>query len=201
MKKYFNKIHYSENLKLQDKLFKSILAVFSMPYFAGVSLRNFLYSKNILKKVKLPAYVISVGNLTTGGTGKTPITIEIAKYIKDKFHKKVAVLSRGYGGKLSGNEVNVVSDGKNILLSPYRAGEEPWLIASKLNGVVVLTGKDRAKLGKYAIKNFGAEILILDDGFQHIKLERDLNILVVDAHKKFGNGMLLPSGPLREPVT
>lgn len=198
MKKYFNKIHYSKNLDFKDKLFKSILAFFSVCYLIGVSLKNFLYSKNILKKVKLSAYVISVGNLTTGGTGKTPITIEIAKYIKDKSHKKVAVLSRGYGGKLSGNEVNVVSDGENILLSPYLAGEEPYLIASKLKGVIVLTGKNRVKLGEYAINNFGAEVLILDDGFQHIKLARDLDILVIDSHKKFGNGMLLPAGPLRE---
>ncbi|EKE02942.1 MAG: hypothetical protein ACD_20C00302G0003 [uncultured bacterium] len=198
MKKYLNKIHYSESLNPQQKAIKGLLSVLSLGYQIGSVTRNLLYSKNILKKTKLPAYVISIGNLTTGGTGKTPLTIEIANYIKNHLNKNVAILSHGYGGQLSTKEINIISDGENIYHTPHLAGDEPYLMATKLNNIPVITGKSRIKSGQYAINNFNAEVLILDDGFQHIKLERDLNILVIDSNKKFGNSLLLPAGPLRE---
>jgi len=201
MKQYFNKIHYPDKRSFKNIICESFLSIFSLPYYAGSSLRNFLYRVNYLKKTKLPAYVISIGNLTTGGTGKTPLTAEIAKYIRDKCHKKVAILSRGYGGKLSVRDVNIISDGKNIYSTAHLAGDEPYWMASNLDDIIVLTGKNRIDTGKYAIEKLGAEVLILDDGFQHIKLERDLNILVVDVNKKFGNRKMLPAGPLREPLS
>lgn len=201
MKQYFNKIHYPDQKSFQNTLYENFLSIFSLPYYAGSSLRNFLYRINYLKKTKLPAYVISIGNLTTGGTGKTPLTAEIAKYVRDKCRKKVAILSRGYGGQLSGRDVNIVSDGKNIYSTAHMAGDEPYWMASNLDNIMVLTGQSRIDTGTYAIEKLGAEVLILDDGFQHIKLERDLNILVIDANKKFGNGKVLPAGPLREPIS
>jgi len=201
MKQYFNKIHYSDQKSLPDKIFENFLSIFSFPYYIGSSLRNFLFKINYLKKTKLPAYVISIGNLTTGGTGKTPLTAEIAKYIMDKYSKNVAVLSRGYGGQLSAKDVNIISDGKNIYSTAHLAGDEPYWMASNLDNIIVLTGQNRTKTGMYAIENLDADVLILDDGFQHIKLERDLNILVIDANKKFGNGKILPAGPLRESIS
>lgn len=201
MKQYFNKIHYSKQKGLSETIFESFLSIFSVPYYIGSTIRNYLYKNNYLKKTKLPAYVISIGNLTTGGTGKTPITAEIAKHIRDKHNKNIAILSRGYGGQLSDKDVNIISDGKNIYSTAHLAGDEPYWMASNLDNIVVLTGQNRIKTGTYAIENLEAQVLILDDGFQHIKLERDLNILIVDANKKFGNGKLLPAGPLRESIS
>lgn len=166
-----------------------------------MNIRNLLYEKGLIKKSKLSAYVISIGNLTTGGTGKTPITSEIANYIKEKYHKKVAVLSRGYGGQLSVKEVNIVSNGNNILSTAYLAGDEPYWIAANSKGIPVITGKNRIKTGQYAIDDFEAEVIVLDDGFGYVKLQRDLNILVIDCKKRFGNDLLLPAGPLREPLS
>ncbi len=200
MKTLFNKIHYSNSLSFIENLFKSVLLPFSFLYLTAAHIRNFLYKTNILKKTTLPVKVISVGNLTTGGTGKTPVIIELARYLKERTNKRVAVLSHGYGGKLYKKGVNVVSDGKNILLSPELAGDEACIIAENLKYVPVICGKDRIKTGKYAVKEFGVEILLLDDGFQHIRLNRNLNLLLIDCSLLFGNGLVLPAGPLREPL-
>jgi len=107
-------------------------------------------------------------------------------------------LSRGYKGSAS-QKVNVVSDSEQIMLSPDEAGDEPFLLAEKLPGVPVLTGKDRGLLGEYAQREFAAEVVILDDGFQHLKLQRNLDIVLLDGQNPLGNGFLLPRGPLREP--
>jgi tetraacyldisaccharide 4'-kinase len=112
--------------------------------------------------------------------------------------KRVGVLSRGYRGATSG-AANVVSDGVKVRLGPGEAGDEPFLIAEKLPGIVVLTGKDRGLAGEYAQKNFSIDVALLDDGFQHIKLKRDLDILLLDGRNPLGNGYLLPRGNLREP--
>lgn len=201
MKKYFNKIHYSCNLNIIDKIFKLVLLFFSYFYLIGVYTRNFLYKSNFFKKTKLSAYVISIGNLTTGGTGKTPITAEIANYIQNTLKKKTTVLSRGYGGKYPSKKTNIVSDGENVFSTPSLSGDEPYWLAVKLKNIPVITGKNRIKSGQYAIDNFETEVLLLDDGFQHIMLERDLNILVIDSKKKFGNNIVLPAGALREPAS
>ena len=156
-----------------------------------------LYRIGVLKPSKLPVRVVSVGNLTVGGTGKTPMTALVAAYLRDRGCGP-AVLSRGYG-RTKGAPVNVVSDGASILLGPEQAGDEAHLLARSLPGVPVLTGPDRRRLGRHAIEKFGSRVLVLDDGFQHYKLARDLDLVLLDAQKPWGNGWLLPAGPLREP--
>ena len=160
-------------------------------------MKNFLYDKKILKPKKVDAFVISIGNFTTGGVGKTPVVAEIAKYLVDK-GEKVAIVSRGYGGKLDNKIVNVISDGINLYHKADMAGDEPYWLAVNLNMCAVLTCSNRYKACKYAIENLGVTKIILDDGFQHRKLHRDLDIVLIDSEKTFGNQNLLPAGPLRE---
>jgi tetraacyldisaccharide 4'-kinase len=169
----------------------------SLLYGMIVAFRNHLYDRGILKQVKLTCPVISIGNITAGGTGKTPMTVLTANGLKAHGFRP-AVLSRGYGGRLT-TSGNVVSDGANILLSPEEAGDEPVLIAAAAPGIPVLTGPDRCVSGKLAIEKFGANVLVLDDAFQHRRLFRDVNIVLLDEDRPFGNGRLLPAGPLREP--
>lgn len=173
------------------------LSTLSSVYSSGLLLRSLLYRSGVRRPKRLPCTVISVGNLTVGGTGKTPVTIHIAEFLK-KNNSRVVILSRGYKGSSKG--VTVVSDGKGILVGPKEAGDEPYLMAERLRGVPVITGADRYRAGLYAIDKFSPDVVILDDGFQHIRLERDVNILLVDSAEGFGNGHLLPRGILREPV-
>lgn len=191
LKTLISKIHY--NKKPKGLIFNT-LRLFSYAYAYVSNKRNLLYDEGKLKVKKVDAYVISVGNLTTGGVGKTPVVAEIAKYFVKK-REKVAIISRGYGGKLSG--VKVISDGDNIFYNADLAGDEPRLL-SEMTKAIVITSKDRYKGAKFAIDKFGATKIILDDGFQHRKLHRDLNILLIDSEKAFGNENLLPAGPLRE---
>lgn len=201
MKKFIHKIHYSKDFKFLEIIPRIILSFLGLFYWLAVNLRNFLYSIGVLSTVKLEnKIVISIGNLTTGGTGKTPITAEIAK-IAAKSGKKTAILSRGYSGKLDSSKVNLISNGKKIFFSAEEAGDEPFWLSTNVKDVFVITCKDRVKGALWAAEKFGIEIFILDDGFQYRRLERDLNILLVDGHKKFGNEQLLPGGPLREPMS
>jgi len=161
-----------------------------------MDLRALFHRKGVLKCRALPCAVISVGNITAGGTGKTPMTICLAKLLNSLGHK-VVVISRGYGGtKEAGG--GIVSSGQKIAMDAKAAGDEPYMMAVKLHGVPVLVGKGRFKLGTLAVKRFDAKIVILDDGFQHIQLKRNLDILLLDAKQPFGNGYLLPRGMLRE---
>lgn len=175
-----------------------ILYCLSLAYGLAVSIRLRLYSLGILRTQRLTCKVISVGNITAGGSGKTPMAIHIAGLLK-KRGESVAILSRGYGRTTSG--VLTVSDGATILLGPQEAGDEPYLMASRLKGVPVVVGENRAEAGLFAIRKFNPTCVILDDGFQHLRVERDLNILLVDARTGFGNGFLLPRGILREPIS
>jgi len=172
------------------------LRLLSIPYGGTVALRNRLYDRGLLRQAKLPCPVVSVGNLTVGGTGKTPTVIFIANLLKKRGYRP-AVLSRGYGGHAKGS-VNIVSDGNRILLGWREAGDEPILIAGAAPGVPVLTGSRRLLTGQAAVGRFGADVLILDDAFQHRALFRNLDIVLVDALHPFGNGFILPRGPLRE---
>ena len=174
-----------------------ILKPLSLVYRTGVSLRLSLYRAGVLKARRLARPVISIGNITAGGSGKTPMTIHIAELLRKKGHS-VAILSRGY--KRSSKGVIAVSDTERLLISPAEAGDEPYLMARRLSGVPVIVGEDRVKAGEYAIGRFSPEVILLDDGFQHIRLYRDLNILLVDSTAAFGNNRLLPAGLLREPV-
>ena len=160
-------------------------------------IRNYFYDKGIFKSEKVNANVVAVGNLTTGGVGKTPLVAEIAKYYLAK-GEPTAVILRGYGAKLSSKNVNVISDGKEIFYPADMAGDEPYWYAENIKGLIVITCSSRVKAAQYVIKNFDVKNIILDDDFQHRKIKRDLNIAVVDSEKRFGNGKVLPQGPLRE---
>lgn len=194
LKTRITQIHYDRNAK---GAFIVLLDFCSLFYKFASRTKNFLYDKKILKPKKVSAYVISIGNMTTGGVGKTPVVLEIAKYLAKK-GKKVAIVSRGYGGKLSNKDVNVISDGKSIFYTAQMAGDEPFMLAQKAQGVCVLTCRDRFKASKFAVENFNIDTIILDDGFQHRKLHRDLDIVLMDSKMGLGNEKLLPAGPLRE---
>lgn len=178
-----------------------LLVVFLLPsslvYALFQYLRSALYSAGILSRKKLPCPVISVGNITVGGTGKTPVTTYIARLLMHE-GVRVAVLSRGYGGSLEG-QTAVVADGRSILLGAEQCGDEPYLLAGKLPGLIVLIGTDRHASGLLAMTLFSPDIFILDDGFQHQRLHRDLDIILLDYTYPFGNGWTLPAGLLREP--
>jgi tetraacyldisaccharide 4'-kinase len=175
-----------------------ILLLFSLLYRLIIHWRNRLYDRQILKPVKLSCPVISVGNITVGGTGKTPCVIMLAKILQ-RHGLKPAIISRGYGAK-SAQPVNIVSDGKSILLRADIAGDEPLLIARSLPDIPVVTGARRRLTGPAAIDRFGADVLICDDAFQHRQIFRDIDIVLLDAEKPLGNGHLLPAGELREPI-
>lgn len=178
---------------------RTILYIVSLLYRLIITLRNWLYDRKFFRETKLPCPVISVGNITVGGTGKTPCVIWIAQMLQ-KQGWKPAVLSRGYGGK-SSSPVNIVSAGDNVLLSSAIAGDEPFLIARSLKNIPVITGPQRILTGKTAIDNFGVNVLICDDAFQHRQIFRDINLVLLDSKSPLGNGHLLPRGSLREPVT
>ena len=146
--------------------------------------------------MNLPARVVSVGNLAVGGTGKTPVTACLTSLFQAE-GKKVAILSRGYGGQNSG--VTCISDGKNLYCKPPQVGEEAYWLARNLPGAAVYTGASRYAAGRLAWERFKPDLFILDDGFQHFQLHRDLDIVLLDAAAPFGNGHLLPRGSLREP--
>lgn len=194
LKTEITKIHYNKNAK---GFLVKLLEFASIFYGLGSGLKNKLYDKNIIKPKKVDAFVISIGNITTGGVGKTPIVAQIANYLTSN-GEKVAIISRGYGGKLSNNNINVISDGKNIFYNAKLAGDEPFWLAQNAGKTIVITTKNRYKGAKYAVENFGARKIILDDGFQHRKLHRDLDIVLMDSKMGFGNEKLLPAGPLRE---
>ncbi len=176
---------------------RALLYPLSLAYGAAVRTRSALFSIGVLRRRKLACPVVSIGNITTGGTGKTPMAIHIAGLLR-KAGAHPVVLSRGYGGSATGPKV--VSDGTRVLRTPLEAGDEPYLMAIRLERVPIVISADRAAGGELAIERFAPDVIILDDGFQHIRLERDLDLLCVDGRAGFGNRSLLPLGPLREPL-
>jgi len=164
-----------------------------------VRLREILYRKGILRSRKIPCFVVSVGNLTVGGTGKTPMTIHFAKLVQ-RYGYKTVVISRGYKGKAE-KEGGIVSDGQTIQMDSSSAGDEPFMMATGLKNIPVIVGQNRYKAAMLAVKNFEPDILVFDDAFQHLKLERDLDILLLDHSLPFGNNYLFPRGTLREPIS
>ncbi len=167
------------------------------PYRAGAWLHRSVYRWGLRRVVRLAARVISVGNLTVGGSGKTPLVGWLAGQLVAR-GRKVAILSRGVRGARS-REVSVVSNGERVFFSVAEVGDEPVWLASTTPGVPVLAGRNRVALGLRASAVFGAEVLILDDGFQHHRVARDLDLVCVDARLGLGNLHVLPRGPLREP--
>ncbi len=184
---------------LIDNLVLLLLTPFAWLYSLALRLRALLYRSGILKTHRLPRPVISIGNITVGGTGKTPVTAYIARFLLAQGYR-VAVLSRGYGGSLEG-QTCVVSDGATIMLSARECGDEPYLLASTVPGLMVVIGTDRYAAGQLAMQQLSPDIFLLDDGFQHLRLHRDLNILLLDFSRPFGNGLTLPAGILREPLS
>jgi tetraacyldisaccharide 4'-kinase len=174
--------------------------IFSPFYSFIMTLRAFLYRKNLfLKSHRLPVPVVSIGNLTLGGTGKTPLVMYVARSLQGMGQRPV-IVSRGYKGKTPG-AICVVSDGAQTFLSPREAGDEPALLAESLKGVPVLIGPERVAVGKEAIRRFHPDNLILDDGFQHLALHRDLDLVLFNARKLLGSGWVFPGGELREPFS
>ena len=170
-------------------------------YGLAVRARAIGYKSGHLKTKRLPCKVISVGNITVGGAGKTPMVLFLAEMLYNKGLSPV-VLSRGYKGgaeKYGG----IVSDGRTIYMKVEDTGDEPMMMATRLRkiGVPVIVGRDRFKSGKLAIKSFQPDVILLDDAYQHLKLWRDLNLVLLDSRRPFGNSFLLPRGILREPET
>lgn len=167
-------------------------------YGAAMKARRVLYQTGRFRVHRLGAPVISVGNLTTGGTGKTPLVEWIANELAQK-GRRVCILTRGYGRRKSGTRV-VVSNGNEILVDADRAGDEPLLLAERLKGrAAVICDADRVSAGHWAVENFMSDVFVLDDGFQHLSVARNLNLLTIDATNPWGNRRLLPAGILREP--
>jgi len=181
-----------------NKIWGVIFFPLALIFRCGVMIRMKMYDLGLLTSIRLPVKVISVGNITVGGTGKTPLVEKLAQILRDEGHR-VGVLSRGWGRQKRG--VVVVSDGENIKKTPEEAGDEPYLLAKNLQGIPVLIGKNRGKAGELAVQKYNCEILILDDGFQHLRIQRDFDFVVIDATNPWGNGRLIPAGPLRESVS
>ena len=191
------------------RLLLAVLKGISQIFKCVVLTRLFFYNVGIFRRYPLGCQVISVGNITAGGTGKTPVVEIFARELL-KSGRKVAILSRGYRKKElpwyqrmfreTIEPPRVVSDGKRLLLDSELGGDEPYMLASNLPGVVVLVDKNRVKSGRYAVKRFGCDTLILDDGFQYQKLQHRLEVVLVDKTNPFGNTHMLPRGVLREPI-
>jgi tetraacyldisaccharide 4'-kinase len=174
------------------------LVLSSLLYGAGVNSRLWAYGKGVFKRKTLPGFVVSIGNLTAGGTGKTPATALVAEWARTEGYR-VAVLSRGYGGTPS-RDVLVVSDETGVQSTLRETGDEPLLLAQRLPRIPVVISKKRYRAGMLARERFGSDFFVLDDGFQHLELHRDLDVALIDEQDPFGNARLLPWGPLREPI-
>ncbi len=182
-------------------LFRSLFFILSQFYFLAIEARWLIYRLKLVPQTRMACTVISVGNITWGGTGKTPAVTMIANRLRE-VGKRVTVLSRGYRKKKDRkSDILVVSDGKKLLSSYVEAGDEPYLLSKTLAGIPIIVGKNRIKSGKYAIDRFGTEVLVLDDGFQYWPLKKDLDIVTVDCLNPYGNGYLIPRGSLREPIS
>ncbi len=194
----FDRILYRKEKPLGERILLFPLYFLSLPYGWIVRTRSLLYSLQLLKTRTLSCPVISVGNITVGGTGKTPLVMMLAKGMMNR-GISVAILSRGY--KRTKISEPVVSNGRKVFLSPEESGDEPFLMAQACKGVPVLVGKNRFANGRIALRQFDIKGLLLDDGYQHLPLRRDLDILLIDSHLGFGDEHLLPRGILREPLS
>jgi tetraacyldisaccharide 4'-kinase len=211
---FFLEVILEERRGKRAAIARFALWMLSGVFLAVVKLRRLLYDLRLLRDSTLGIQIITIGNLTVGGTGKTPVVEKFARELQDQ-GRTVAILSRGYRSKpppLTKRLVDrllfrsdttpprVVSDGKSLLLDSETAGDEPYMLASNLKDVVVLVDKDRVKSGRYAIEKFGCDTLLLDDGFQYWKIAgRRRDIVLIDYQAPFGNEYLLPRGTLREP--
>ena len=205
---------FEERHDFRAKVTRAFLFAGSKVFHVLINIRRWLYNVRLLRDKTLGVQVIAVGNLTVGGTGKTPVVEKFARELRDA-GRNVAILSRGYRSKpkpfhewltnkllLREDQTppRIVSDGKSLLLDSEMAGDEPYMLASNLRDVVVLVDKDRVKSGRYAIEKFGCDTLVLDDGYQYWELRgRRHDVVLIDRQQPFGNEHLLPRGTLREP--
>jgi len=178
--------------------FQSVLCFISLLYCAVTRIRCYLYKTGLLREKTLPCKVISIGNLAVGGTGKTPMTLYLAKLIKGLGYRTV-IISRGYKGTAE-KTGGIVSDGRQILMDADQSGDEPFMMAKKLKNIPVIVGQKRFEAGMLAMQKFNPDVIILDDAFQHIRLSRDVNLVLLDYGNPLGNGYTLPRGILREPI-
>ena len=188
---------YQKEKSFWTKVLLFPLYLLSLPYGGAVRAKAFFYSIGLWNPKRLPCPVICVGNITVGGTGKTPLVMALAKGLMER-GIPVAILSRGYKGEEPSGPL--VSDGQTVFLSTEESGDEPFLMGKALKGIPILIGKDRFVNGQMALQRFGVRGLLLDDGYQHLRLHRDLNILLIDSRIGFGDYHLLPRGILREPL-
>jgi tetraacyldisaccharide-1-P 4'-kinase len=196
--------HLHDLALLQQRILATPLRFLLIPlswfYTASVQLRNILYTRGVFKARRLPCRVISVGNIVVGGTGKTPAVIVIAEHLQRE-GMRVAILLRGYKRRVR-EKVTIVSDGEKVCASPIESGDEADMMAKHLSGVPIIVGKCRYLTGQVALERFKVDVLLLDDGFQHRQLARDVDILTIPATHPFGSPKkLLPAGTLREPPT
>ena len=207
---------YERQQGMGARLLGGFLRVLSWVFEVIVRLRLWLYRNRLFRDTPLGCKVVVVGNLTVGGTGKTPVVLKMAQVLARR-GRRVAILSRGYKGAsdsmfkrfwrwiVQGNRPAplVVSDGKAVLVGPDEAGDEPYMLARNLaaEGVVVIVDRDRVEGGRFALRQFGVDTILLDDGLQYLPLRGQINLLLVDSRDPFGNGSLLPRGILREPIS
>ncbi len=214
LEQYFLEVISGRRRKWLDRALINLLFISSRFYRMAVQFRLWMYDKRVIRNHALGCLVVSIGNLSCGGTGKTPV-VEVFARTLSGMGRKVAILSRGYRSKKRSFKdkvlhafrhgkieppPKVVSDGKNLLLNSEYAGDEPYMLASNLRDVAVVVDKDRVKSGIYAIDHFQSDVIILDDGFQYLMMKPHINIVLVDATDPFGNGHVLPRGILREPI-
>ncbi|MBL9135230.1 MAG: tetraacyldisaccharide 4'-kinase [Verrucomicrobiales bacterium] len=213
---FFLEVIFEQRRGRTAAIVRALLHLFSHGYLFAIKVRRLLYDTRIIRDTTLGVQVIAIGNLTVGGTGKTPVVEKFARELKNQ-GRNVAILSRGYRSKpppLSRRFIDrlllrreqtpprIVSDGRSLLLDSESAGDEPYMLASNLKDVIVLVDKDRVKAGRYAIEKFGCDTLLLDDGFQYWKLRgRRQDVVLIDCQQPFGNQHLLPRGTLREPTS
>ncbi len=184
-------------MKWFDKKWPALLLwPLSLLYAAVLSLRNFFYDVGIFKSYSVDSYVISVGNITVGGTGKTPTVLYLANMFIAR-GKRVAIISRGYGRASTGSVI--VSDGQNIFASVDKAGDEPFMLAQSCPAAIVLVDSDRVKAAQRAVERFHPDVILLDDAFQHRRIHRNFDLVTMRQTHPLGNGLCLPAGPLREP--
>ena len=195
---YLYKLVHGKRQSLLSNILLGLLRFMSFIYGLGVMIKLSLYKYGILQQHRLPCRVISLGNITVGGTGKTPTAQVLASTIRDLGYR-VVILNRGYRATWK-KDVGLVSDGRRIYMSVNAAGDEAYLLAKNLPGVPVVIGRNRSVTGDYAARELKADVVILDDGYQHWQLARDLDIVLIDTLNVFGNNFLLPRGTLREPL-
>src|SRR5579862_5258893 len=176
---------------------RAVLSALAPIYCAGLKSYLLTYRLGLRRQTRLRCRVISVGNLTTGGTGKTPMTQALCQRLMDSGHR-VAILSRGYGGSFE-RGCAVVSDASKVHLTAAEAGDEAYLLATTLPGLPVVVGKDRRVTGALAVAQLGPDIIVLDDGMQYWQLHRDVDVVLLNAQDPFDNGWTFPRGLLREP--